>query len=236
MQSPWSSWKAGLMILIAVGGIALGAYGYHAPRLQGSLGAGFGGAAAAGTTTLAATGGGSQAQSGSAQAGAAAATSQAATATQTATAKTSSQATQTAQPAQSGKATQSSQPAQSTQSAQGSQGATSSATASASKAPGQLLSSTQYGSYAYQIYPGTPSAQAQQALSGFQVSFKSLAGGKEQVTINTAGGQSQSASFQATDKLYIIETRTGDDGFGQDTNYGDDGFILTDQGGHIVGS
>lgn len=113
--------------------------------------------------------------------------------------------------------------------------ATHSATKTAKASTGPLLSSTPYGRYAHQIYPGTMTAAAKQAMSGFRVSFQPPSGGKVKVTITTAAGQPQSASFAATDHLYFVETRLGDDGFSQDTNFGDDGFILTDSGGHIVG-
>jgi hypothetical protein len=231
MQSPWASWKAAVMVLTAVVGVALGAIGYHAPRLQTSIATtvAAGSGAAAPTDPKPATATGSQPVAAAAHpAATAAATSGAKTAAATGSATsatTPSAATKSA----------ASQPA-ATRSASSSGSATGSASSqTAASAPGPLLSQTQYAPFAFQIYPGTPSSAASQALVGFQVSFKSLGNGKEQITI-VANGQSQTASFNATDKLYFVETRMGDDGFGQDNNFGDDGFILTDAGGHIVGS
>jgi hypothetical protein len=117
----------------------------------------------------------------------------------------------------------------------GDEGAAPAARAPSAVAPGPLLSDSIYGPYAYQLYPGTPSADTEQALSGFQVSFAPVDERTEKVTVATAEQPPQSATFPRVDKLYLIETRMGDDGFDSDNNYGDDGFVLTDGGGHIIG-
>jgi hypothetical protein len=239
MRNPQASWKAAVMVLTAVAGIALGAVGYRAPRLQTSLP---GAVAASPAGTGAAT-----------AAAAAAATPSPATASATASAKqgttpsgsTDHPATTPSASAAAGSggsgatasaAGHAGAPATGSAAAQGGgASATGSASSQAAAAAGPLLASTRYAPYAYQIYPGTPSAAASRALSGFQVSFKDLGDGQEQITITTVDGQTQTAHFSAADRLYFIETRMGDDGFGQDNDFGDDGFILTDAGGHIVG-
>jgi len=116
----------------------------------------------------------------------------------------------------------------------GNTGAAPPAQAPSAVAPGPLLSDSIYGPYAYQLYPGTPSADTEQALSGFQVSFAPVDERTEKVTVSTADQPPQSDTFPRGDRLYLIETRMGDDGFDGDNNYGDDGFVLTDGGGHII--
>jgi len=102
-------------------------------------------------------------------------------------------------------------------------------------AAGPLLSDTPYGAYAYQVYPGSISADTEQALTGFELRFRPAGSGTVEVTASLPDGTTQTATFPSSDRLYFIETRTGDDGFGGETNLGDDGFVLTDAGGHIVG-
>lgn len=113
-------------------------------------------------------------------------------------------------------------------------GASTAGAPAGASAPGPLLSSTRYWPAAHQVYPGTPDAAGQRALAGFQLAFQSAGAGLEKVTVTNRGGH-QSATFRRTDRLYFIEGGMGDDGFGSDTNMGDDAFILTDAGGHIVG-
>jgi hypothetical protein len=110
----------------------------------------------------------------------------------------------------------------------------SAAAAAPAPAAGPLLSDTPYGAYAYQVYPGSMSSDTQQALTGFQLSFRPAGSGMVEVTADMPDGSTQTATFASTDRLYFIETRLGDDGFGGETNLGDDGFVLTDAAGHIV--
>ena len=108
-------------------------------------------------------------------------------------------------------------------------------TASTTSTTGPLLSSTQYASFAYQVYPGPVSASAQAALAGFQVSTKQ-AGSNIVLTLSVAGGgQSPTTkSYPATDHVYFIEANFGDDSAGTEYNLGDDGLIATNASGHIV--
>ncbi|HET7265806.1 MAG TPA: hypothetical protein VFL28_14165 [bacterium] len=109
------------------------------------------------------------------------------------------------------------------------------APAAAAPPVGPLLADTRYGAYAYQVYPGSMSTDTQQALTGFQLTFRPAGSGTVEVTAEMPDGTTQTARFASTDRLYFIETRMGDDGFGGETNLGDDGFVLTDAAGHIVG-
>ncbi|MDA8346152.1 MAG: hypothetical protein M0Z66_11785 [Thermaerobacter sp.] len=100
---------------------------------------------------------------------------------------------------------------------------------------GTLLSSTQIAPFTYELYPTTAS-QTLQAESGFTITIKSAAGGQKSLDIQSAvaGGPGLQKTFNATDKVYWIETSFGDDGPGQDANYGDDAYILTDAQGYIT--
>jgi hypothetical protein len=138
-----------------------------------------------------------------------------------------------ATPSQSGPRSASTGGAAATRSTQAGGG---SAAASARSAVGPLLSSTRYWPVAHQVYPGTPSTATRRALAGFHLSFQAAGPGMEKVTVATNRGGAQSATFRSTDRLYLIEGGMGDDGFGDDTNFGDDAFILTDAEGHIVGN
>lgn len=228
MPSPWVSWKAGVMILTAVAGIALAAVGYNAPAMPTSIAIAAGGpasSASAATDPAAAAASSGSAAAGATQArGAASASDPAAGGAAAAGSGAAGGASPSAAAGKGGTSTGGTGTA--TRSA-------GSAAASTAPATGPLFAQSQYAPYSYQIYPGTASAAAQQALIGFQVSFKGLGKGQEQATI-TAAGQSQNASFIASDRLYFIEANVGDDGFGQDTNFGDDGFILTNTAGYIT--
>ncbi len=100
---------------------------------------------------------------------------------------------------------------------------------------GPLLSETRYGPYAYQVYPAVPSAETDRALTGFRIEFRRVNRTAVDVTVaDVPDGTTQSATFNASDRLYFIETRMGDDGIEGETNLGDDGFVLTDADGHIL--
>lgn len=101
---------------------------------------------------------------------------------------------------------------------------------------GPLLSSTPYASVSFLIYPGTPSAQASQAIDGFAFHFQVSSSGQEQMVV-TAQGQTtpiDTQLFPAEDHLYFLETSMGDDVTGADLNGGDDNLILTDPQGHVL--
>ncbi|HVD02569.1 MAG TPA: hypothetical protein VNF75_00255 [Candidatus Dormibacteraeota bacterium] len=111
-----------------------------------------------------------------------------------------------------------------------------SASPSGSATPGPLLSSTSYASYTYQLYPGTPSSTARQALAGF--SFKATpAGSSVNFTLYISGGGQApiSKTYPSNDHIYFVEANLGDDSGNAEYNFGDDGLIVTDPSGHVVG-
>jgi hypothetical protein len=100
---------------------------------------------------------------------------------------------------------------------------------------GPLLSQTRYARYAYQVYPETGSARTVRALTGFRLAFRPVTPETVQVAVTVLqDNTTQTAAFDRHDRLYFIEARWGDDGFDGETNFGDDGFVLTDAQGHII--
>jgi hypothetical protein len=121
-------------------------------------------------------------------------------------------------------------------SSRSSSGSSSSAPASSNtpSKKGPLLSSTQFAPFTYELFP-TAAAQAPQAEDGFSITVKPGQNGENTLVIGAAGGGTLATkAFLASDKVYWIETSYGDDGPGQDANYGDDGYILTDVQGYIT--
>jgi hypothetical protein len=118
-------------------------------------------------------------------------------------------------------------------------GSTSTSTSTSTTSPavklGPALSSTQYASYAYRIYPGTVSASTQQAMAGYSISTK-VSGANVVVAVSTVGS-SQAPSqktYPAADKVYFVEASLGDDSGTTELNPGDDGLIVTNPQGRIV--
>jgi|GEM_PF-4070631 len=107
--------------------------------------------------------------------------------------------------------------------------------APALKSTGVLLSTSQYGPYAVELYPHEASG-AGPALDGFGYREAAAGTGSIRVTITIAGG-GQTALTQvvpATDKVYFIEGSMNDDAPGSDVNGGDDGVIVTNAKGYIL--
>ncbi len=100
---------------------------------------------------------------------------------------------------------------------------------------GPLLSSTQYASVAYQVYPGPESAQTKTATAGFNISVK-VSGNNEIVSVSVPGSSSapQTSTFQKGDSVYFVETSLGDDSGSSDYSMGDDGIIVTNSQGRII--
>lgn len=100
--------------------------------------------------------------------------------------------------------------------------------------PGPLLSSEPYAQYAFQVWPGTPSAAAEAALTGLSVTVRSQAGGLSV----TAGVNGQPAGaphlYRSGARVYVVEASMGDDSGASDYNLGDDGLVVTDAEGRIV--
>jgi hypothetical protein len=100
--------------------------------------------------------------------------------------------------------------------------------------PGPLLSSEPYAQYAFQVWPGTPTAAAKAALTGLSVTVHSQAGGLSV----TAGVNGQPAGtphlYPGGARVYVVEASMGDDSGASDYNLGDDGLVVTDAQGRIV--
>lgn len=114
-------------------------------------------------------------------------------------------------------------------------GASPTAKPTASPTPGPLLSSTAYASYAYQIYPGSPSANAKLALAGFSYKLRPQ-GSSVRFTLNVLGGSQapMNKTYPASDHIYFVEANFGDDAQSTEYNFGDDGVVVTDATGHVV--
>jgi hypothetical protein len=105
---------------------------------------------------------------------------------------------------------------------------------SSSAAPGPLLSSESFASYAYQIWPGTPSAAGRSALTGLSISVHRTASGLS-VTAGVVGQPRPAAHFYPGGaRVYVIEASMGDDSGNSDYNLGDDGLAVTDSRGRII--
>ncbi len=100
---------------------------------------------------------------------------------------------------------------------------------------GPVLSSTQYASYAYKLYPGTPSSKAKLATTGFNVKV-TPSGSKVVVAVSLAGSTSspQTSTIQKGDSVYFIEATFGDDSGNSDYSGGDDGLVITNPQGRII--
>jgi len=109
-----------------------------------------------------------------------------------------------------------------------------SASASPSSSTGPLLSAQSYASYAFQVWPGTLSTAAKQALTGLTVSVRRQSAGLS-VTAGVVGQASASPHvYRAGARVYVVEASMGDDSGNSDYNMGDDGLVVTDSAGRIV--
>lgn len=99
---------------------------------------------------------------------------------------------------------------------------------------GPLLSSEPYASSAYQIWPHTPSAAAQRALTGLKISVHRQGSGLSV----TAGVLGQPASaphlYPHGARVYVVETSLGDDSGNTDYSLGDDGLVVTSTQGTVI--
>ena len=100
---------------------------------------------------------------------------------------------------------------------------------------GPLLSSTPYAAYSYQIYPGTPSANARQAMAGYSFTARLVGNSVDFTLLVSGGGQPpDSKTYPASDHIYFVEANLGDDSGNAEYNFGDDGVVVTDASGHVV--
>lgn len=99
---------------------------------------------------------------------------------------------------------------------------------------GPLLSSQSYASYAFQVWPGSPTAAASTAMTGLTISIHRVGAG----LVVRAGvrGQPQPAphTYPHGARVYVVEASLGDESSTADYNLGDDGLVVTDADGRIV--
>lgn len=100
---------------------------------------------------------------------------------------------------------------------------------------GPKLSATQYGSYAYRVYPGPLTSTAKAALAGFSVHV-ARSGANLLVTVSVPGsGQPPiKQQYAASDRVYFVEANFGDDSGSTELNPGDDGLVVTNAAGRII--
>jgi hypothetical protein len=119
--------------------------------------------------------------------------------------------------------------------------ATPSSSASSSASPGAspgastgpLLSTQSYAPYAFRVWPGTPGASAQAALTGLMVKVTRQGSGIE-VNAGVAGQPTGAPHFYAQGAVvYVVEASLGDDSSNTDYSLGDDGLVVTDAQGRI---
>ena len=101
---------------------------------------------------------------------------------------------------------------------------------------GPLLSSTPYAQYAFRLYPGTITAATRQALAGFNVSVRQTGSQvRLEVVIRGTSQPPIRHMYPNTDSIYFIEASMGDDPGLSEYNFGDDGLVVTNSQGQIVG-
>lgn len=106
--------------------------------------------------------------------------------------------------------------------------------ASPGASPGPLLSAQSYAQYSFRVWPGTPSAAAQAALTGLTVKVTRRGSGI-MVTAGVIGQAANPAQFYAHGAfVYVVEASLGDDSGNSDYSLGDDGLVVTDAQGRIV--
>lgn len=100
--------------------------------------------------------------------------------------------------------------------------------------PGPKLSSQSYASYAFAVWPGTPSAAAKAAETGLVIKVTKQGSGIS-VAASVAGQALPAPKYYPTGAhVYVIEASMGDDGGNSDYNLGDDGLVVTDAQGRIL--
>jgi len=125
-------------------------------------------------------------------------------------------------------------PGQASPSAGPTAGPTAGPAASPAVSAGPKLSSQSYASYAFQVWPGTPSATAQAAETGLAISVQKQGTGIS-VAAGLTGQKLPAAKYYATgSKVWVIEASMGDDSGSSEYNLGDDGLVVTDTQGRIL--
>jgi|SRR5579872_2480601 len=98
------------------------------------------------------------------------------------------------------------------------------------------FSDQSYFKNAYLISSNTLSADAQKALTGFQMTKKTLADGSIQINLNAleANYHNQQYVLEPGQQLYFIEKFLGDDQAEKDQTAADDSAVVVDSNGNVV--
>jgi hypothetical protein len=103
-----------------------------------------------------------------------------------------------------------------------------------SAGPRPKLSSEPYAGVAFQVWPGTLSTAARQAMTGLKITVRKQGSG----LVVTAGVIGQPASsphlYAGGTRVYVLEASLGDDSGNADYNLGDDGLVVTDAHQRVV--
>jgi hypothetical protein len=106
--------------------------------------------------------------------------------------------------------------------------------ASPAAGPGPLLSAQSYAQYSFRVWPGTPDAAAQAALTGLTVKVLRHGSGI-MVTAGVVGQPASAPRFYSHGAaVYVVEASLGDDSGNSDYSLGDDGLVVTDAQGRIL--
>lgn len=106
--------------------------------------------------------------------------------------------------------------------------------ASPGTSPGPLLSAQSYAQYSFRVWPGTPGAAGQAALTGLTVKVVRQGSGIV-VTAGVVGQSANAPRFYAHGAVvYVVEASLGDDSGNSDYSLGDDGLVVTDARGRIL--
>ena len=109
--------------------------------------------------------------------------------------------------------------------------------ASPSAAAGPPMSSEPFASFAYQVWPGPVSATARLALSGWTLTITGESGGiAVKASLDGRAMPSVSHFYPGGAKVYALDSNLGDDaGGGTDYNDTDDGLVVTNAQGQVLG-
>lgn len=113
-------------------------------------------------------------------------------------------------------------------------GSAASPSASAGAGAGPLLSSQSYASYAFRVWPGTPSSAARTAMTGLSISVHRQGSGISVAAGVTGQAKPAAHLYPSGAQVYVVEAALGDDSGNSDYNLGDDGLVVTDAQGRIV--
>jgi hypothetical protein len=106
--------------------------------------------------------------------------------------------------------------------------------ASPGASPGPLLSAQSYAQYSFRVWPGSPGAAGQAALTGLTVKVVRHGSGI-MVSAGVIGQPASAPRFYAQGAVvYVVEASLGDDSGNSDYSLGDDALVVTDAQGRIL--